>query len=131
MAGVLRKSLVPALLRFKTVSQMVTPQASKVMSTYVGMGSGGRRGGWAVRSPPDDIPFAIKALKHIAIAVPDLSIAAEHYRTAFGAQVSDPVVCNCRSLYHSLPTMHNFVFVCKKVACFASLLKFFLFVLQS
>ncbi|CAM6026895.1 unnamed protein product [Sphagnum balticum] len=91
MAGVLRKSLVPALLRFKTVSQMVAPQASKVMSTYVGMGSGGRCGGWAVRSPPDDIPFAIKALKHIAIAVPDLSIAAEHYRTAFGAQVSDPV----------------------------------------
>ncbi len=74
-----------------------------MMSTHVGMGSGGRRGGWAVRSPPDDIPFAIKALKHIAIAVPDLSIAAEHYRTAFGARVSDPVVRNCRSLYHSLP----------------------------
>jgi methylmalonyl-CoA/ethylmalonyl-CoA epimerase len=79
-----------------------------VMSTYVGMGSGGRCGGWSVRSPPDDIPFAIKALKHIAIAVPDLTIAAEHYRTAFGAQVSDPVdklVDGMTVVYVQLPNL--------------------------
>lgn len=61
------------------------------MSAHVGAGSGGRCGGWSVRSPPQDIPFAVKGLQHIAIAVPDLSAAAEHYRSAFGAQVSDPV----------------------------------------
>jgi hypothetical protein len=68
-------------------------QAVQVMSTHVGTGSGGRCGGWAVRSPPNDIPYAVKGLRHIAIVVPDLSVAAEHYRSVFGAQVSDPVVC--------------------------------------
>lgn len=63
------------------------------MCTHVGTGSGGRSGGTAVRNPPEDIPFAVKGLKHIAIAVPNIALAAEHYRIAFGAQVSDPVVC--------------------------------------
>ena len=35
----------------------------------------------------------MKGLRHIAIVVPDLSVAAEHYRSVFGAQVSDPMVC--------------------------------------
>lgn len=69
-------------------------QAMQAMSTHVGTGSGGRCGGWAVRGPPDDIPYAVKGLRHIAIAVPDLAAAAEHYRNLFGAQVSDPVVCS-------------------------------------
>ncbi|GBG65641.1 hypothetical protein CBR_g51941 [Chara braunii] len=59
--------------------------------TSVGAGSGGRSGGLAVRNPPDMFPFAVKGLNHIAIAVPDLSEAAEHYRTVFGAQVSEPL----------------------------------------
>lgn len=68
------------------------PQSLQVMCTHVGTGSGGRSGGTTVRNPPEDIPFAVKGLKHIAIAVPNISLAAEHYRIAFGAQVSDPVV---------------------------------------
>jgi len=58
----------------------------------VGAGSGGRSGGVVVRGPPDDLPYTLKGLKHISIAVPDLASAAEHYRCAFGAQVSAPVV---------------------------------------
>eukprot|EP00244_Chara_vulgaris_P006688 TRINITY_DN2532_c0_g1_i1.p1 TRINITY_DN2532_c0_g1~~TRINITY_DN2532_c0_g1_i1.p1 ORF type:complete len:235 (-),score=28.47 TRINITY_DN2532_c0_g1_i1:1307-2011(-) len=59
--------------------------------TSVGAGSGGRSGGLAVRNPPDTFPFAVKGLNHIAIAVPNLGEAAEHYRTVFGAQVSEPL----------------------------------------
>ena len=33
----------------------------------------------------------IGKLNHVAIAVPDLSVAAEQYRTTFGAKVGDPV----------------------------------------
>lgn len=63
------------------------------MCTHVGAGSGGRSGGVVVRGPPEDLPYTLKGLKHISIAVPDLASAAEHYRCAFGAQVSAPVVC--------------------------------------
>jgi len=92
MAGVLRRALVPAVQQLKTsFSQPTSVRAVQVMSTHVGTGSGGRCGGWAVRSPPNDIPYAVKGLRHIAIVVPDLSVAAEHYRSVFGAQVSDPV----------------------------------------
>lgn len=68
-------------------------QRSRGMSqeVQVGSGSGGRIGGVAVQTPPDNIPFAVKGLNHVAIAVPDLRAAAEHYRTVFGAHVSDPI----------------------------------------
>ena len=79
-----------------------------MMSTHVGTGSGGRCGGWAVRSPPNDIPYAVKGLRHIAIVVPDLSVAAEHYRSVFGAQVSDPVVCLQILLFSFLSLLTNF-----------------------
>jgi len=89
MAGILRRSLVPVTRRLLT--EISRPTLTQAMYAHVGAGSGGRCGGWSVRSPPQDIPFAVKGLQHIAIAVPDLSAAAEHYRSAFGAQVSDPV----------------------------------------
>eukprot|EP00245_Coleochaete_scutata_P005502 TRINITY_DN19117_c0_g1_i1.p1 TRINITY_DN19117_c0_g1~~TRINITY_DN19117_c0_g1_i1.p1 ORF type:complete len:224 (+),score=42.85 TRINITY_DN19117_c0_g1_i1:206-877(+) len=59
--------------------------------SHVGAGSGGRCGGLPVRNPPDGIPFAIRGLNHIAMVVPDLEEAAEHYRTIFGGQVSAPL----------------------------------------
>lgn len=65
--------------------------ATRILCTHVGAGSGGRSGGVVVRGPPDDLPYTLKGLKHISIAVPDLASAAEHYRCAFGAQVSAPV----------------------------------------
>lgn len=92
MAGVLRRALVPATRHLLTeLARPIASQASSRAAAHVGAGSGGRCGGWSVRSPPQDIPFAVKGLQHIAIAVPDLTTAAEHYRSAFGAQVSDPV----------------------------------------
>lgn len=60
-------------------------------SFHVGSGSGGRVGGVAVRGPPEDFPFAVKGLNHIAVAVPNLKEASEHYRTVFGAHVSEPL----------------------------------------
>lgn len=65
----------------------------QIMCTHVGAGSGGRSGGVVIRSPPEDLPYTVKGLKHISIAVPDLASAAEHYRCAFGAHVSAPMVC--------------------------------------
>ncbi|XP_024358036.1 uncharacterized protein [Physcomitrium patens] len=92
MAGVLRRAIYPAARHAITeISRPIAFRASQAMTAHVGAGSGGRVGGWAVRSPPQDIPFAVKGLQHIAIAVPDLSVAAEHYRSVFGAQVSQPV----------------------------------------
>jgi hypothetical protein len=72
------------------------------MCTHVGAGSGGRSGGVVARSPPEDLPYTVKGLKHISIAVPDLASAAEHYRCAFGAQVSAPVVC----MFHGFNSMY-------------------------
>lgn len=93
MAGAVRRAAVVATGRLlNNLSRPATmTRATQAMAAHVGAGSGGRVGGWSVRSPPQDIPFAVKGLQHIAIAVPDLSTAAEHYRSAFGAQVSDPV----------------------------------------
>lgn len=45
-----------------------------------------------MKGPPEDLPYTIKGLNHIAIAVPDLSAASEHYRNIFGAHVSEPLV---------------------------------------
>ena len=93
MAGILRRALVPAARQVITqISRPIAIRATQAMDAHVGAGSGGRCGGWAVRSPPQDIPFAVKGLQHIGLAVPDLLAAAEHYRSVFGAQVSDPVV---------------------------------------
>lgn len=93
MAGILRRAIVPAARQVLTqISRPTAIRVTQVMDAHVGAGSGGRVGGWAVRSPPQDIPFAVKGLQHIGLAVPDLSAAAEHYRSAFGAQVSDAVV---------------------------------------
>lgn len=95
--GALRRAAVVATGRVlnqqlsRPTTTMALLRATQAMGAHVGAGSGGRCGGWAVRSPPQDIPFAVKGLQHIAIAVPDLSAAAEHYRSAFRAQVSDPV----------------------------------------
>lgn len=92
MAGILRRAIVPAARQVLTqISRPTAIRVTQVMDAHVGAGSGGRVGGWAVRSPPQDIPFAVKGLQHIGLAVPDLSAAAEHYRSAFGAQVSDAV----------------------------------------
>jgi methylmalonyl-CoA/ethylmalonyl-CoA epimerase len=92
MAGVLRRAIVPAARRaFAQIARPTAVRATQAMDAHVGTGSGGRCGGWAVRNPPQDIPFAVKGLQHIGLAVPDLAAAAEHYRSVFGAQVSDPV----------------------------------------
>ncbi|CAI5536827.1 unnamed protein product [Closterium sp. Naga37s-1] len=58
--------------------------------SQVGHGSGGRDGGVNIRGPPETLPYNVRGLNHIAIAVPDLSAASEFYRTTFGAQVSEP-----------------------------------------
>jgi methylmalonyl-CoA/ethylmalonyl-CoA epimerase len=55
------------------------------------MPDGGKVGDNSVTGTPKDPPYAVTGLSHIAIAVPDLSAAAEHYRRAFGAQVSQAV----------------------------------------
>ncbi|XP_024361644.1 uncharacterized protein [Physcomitrium patens] len=92
MAGALRRVIAPAgRLILSEISHPVAFRATQAMNAHVGAGSGGRVGGWAVRSPPQDIPFVVKGLQHIAIVVLDLPVAAEHYRMVFGAQVSDPV----------------------------------------
>ncbi|CAI7893166.1 unnamed protein product [Closterium sp. NIES-53] len=58
--------------------------------SQVGHGSGGRDGGVNIRGPPETLPYNVRGLNHIAIAVPDLTAASEFYRTTFGAQVSEP-----------------------------------------
>lgn len=84
----LRRSWRPASMWATRGASCTAP---RIMCTHVGAGSGGRSGGVVVRSPPEDLPYTVKGLKHISIAVPDLASAAEHYRCAFGAQVSAPV----------------------------------------
>lgn len=80
-----------------------------------------------VRSPLDDIPFAIKALKHITITVHDLSITVKHYPTAFGTQVNDPMVCKCHFLYHLLTHAYLRTMCVKKHGLFCNFIGFFLF----
>ena len=76
----------------KMTSFRLSPQfcLSQLFST-VGHGSGGREGHPNI-TPPPSLPYSVKGLNHIAIAVPDLPAASEHYRTMFGAQVSEPHV---------------------------------------
>lgn len=40
--------------------------------------------------PPGGLPFEVKGLNHIAVVVPDLERAAEHYRAVLGAIVTEP-----------------------------------------
>lgn len=87
MSGILRRSWRPSLSWARSASRL-TP---RILCTHVGAGSGGRSSGEVLRSPPEDIPYTVKGLKHISIAVPDLATAAEHYRCVLGAQVSAPV----------------------------------------
>lgn len=56
--------------------------------SQVGHGSGGRVEMPEVRGPPLSMPFAVRALSHVSIAVPDVAHAAEHFRTLLGAQIS-------------------------------------------
>eukprot|EP00475_Leptophrys_vorax_P033932 TRINITY_DN54152_c0_g1_i1.p1 TRINITY_DN54152_c0_g1~~TRINITY_DN54152_c0_g1_i1.p1 ORF type:complete len:239 (-),score=10.68 TRINITY_DN54152_c0_g1_i1:78-707(-) len=89
----------------------VSPAFSREFS-QVGHGSGGRDGGLNIRSPPD-LPFAVKGLNHLAIAVPDLAAASEFYRTVFGAQVSEP---------HTLPEHGVTVVIAQVANCTVELL---------
>ncbi|KAL2650180.1 hypothetical protein R1flu_018308 [Riccia fluitans] len=90
----LMRNLSPRLLQqskyFKPTNGMDFFRAFSSQSVGIGRGSGGRASEPTVRSGPENIPYNVKGLAHIAVAVPDLSQAAETYRTAFGAQVSEP-----------------------------------------
>eukprot|EP00271_Cylindrocystis_brebissonii_P021618 TRINITY_DN7839_c0_g1_i1.p1 TRINITY_DN7839_c0_g1~~TRINITY_DN7839_c0_g1_i1.p1 ORF type:complete len:224 (+),score=24.89 TRINITY_DN7839_c0_g1_i1:500-1171(+) len=77
--GRLRVGLLPQL------------QADRRTVTQIGSGSGGRIGGLDVKGPPETFPFVVKGLNHLAIAVPDLAAAADHYRLVYGAYVTEPL----------------------------------------
>lgn len=60
--------------------------------SQVGHGSGGRVDRLQMRSAPEEMPFSVRALSHVSIAVPDIAKSAEEFRTLLGAQVSAVLV---------------------------------------
>jgi len=57
--------------------------------TWATAAAAGRRARSCIR-PPSSHPFAVRGLNHIALAVPDLEGAAEHYRTVLGRRSPTP-----------------------------------------
>eukprot|EP00897_Mesotaenium_endlicherianum_P002318 jgi/Mesen1/2113/ME000151S01376 len=66
-------------------------QFGRMCSSEIGSARVARQDSVDLRDPPEDIPFQVKGLNHIAMVVPDLAAAAEHYRCTLGAQVTEPV----------------------------------------
>lgn len=101
------RAVASSQLAAPTTTSRIAPLFTREFS-QVGHGSGGRDGGLNIREPPASLPYSVRGLNHIAIAVPDLNAASEFYRTVFGAQVSEP---------HTLPE-HGVTVVIAQVSNF-------------